>query len=186
MKGFLFTLVITALGFPFVLPPITLVYYWSKLTWKPMSFPLNSVTNKLPVRACSESGNQSVPLNTNPSQSDRPRKRKGGGEDEGPKYPKRGRPASYHPDKPVLDTFTFPQTVLTLSLNGQWTVSQKGRPYYNIAIDEAHECLINLRLKTITARPSHFHTVELANFMSYLDSVLDPFENLISRPRKLS
>ena len=103
IKGYLFTLVITALGFPFVLPPITLVYYLSKLTWKPMSFPLNSVTNKLPVRACSESGNQSVSLNTNPSQSDRPRKRKGGEEDEGPKYPKRGRPASYHPDKPDCD-----------------------------------------------------------------------------------
>ena len=85
----------------------------------------------------------------------------------------------------VLDTLTFPQSVLTLSLNGQWTVSQKGRPYHNIAIDEAHECLINLRLKTITARPSHFRTVELANFMSYLDGVLNPFENLISRHRKL-
>ena len=37
----------------------------------------------------------------------------------------------------VLDTLTFPQSVLTLSLNVQWTVSQKGRLYHNIAIDAA-------------------------------------------------
>ena len=47
-----------------------------------------------------------------------------------------------------------------------------------------HECIINLRLKTITARPSHFRTVELGNFMAYLDTVVVGFEDFLFRKRK--
>ena len=54
-------------------------------------------------------------------------------------------------------------------------MSQNSRPYHNIAKDKAHECIINLRLKTITARPSHFRTVELGHFMAYLDTALKTF-----------
>ena len=60
-------------------------------------------------------------------------------------------------------------------------LSAKGRPYHNLALDEAHESIINLRLKTITSRPSHFRTVELSNFMSYLDKVVQGFESLVYR-----
>ena len=63
-------------------------------------------------------------------------------------------------------------------------MSHNSRPYHNIAIDEAHECIINLRLKTITARPSHFRTVELGNFMAYLDKVVVGFEAFLFRKRK--
>ena len=38
-----------------------------------------------------------------------------------------------------------------------------------MAIDEAHECIINNRVKNITSRPSHFRTVELADFIAYAD-----------------
>lgn len=64
-------------------------------------------------------------------------------------------------------------------------MSQINRPYHNIAIDEAHECIINLRLKTITARPSQFRTVELANFMAYLDIVVAGFEKFLFCERKV-
>ena len=32
-------------------------------------------------------------------------------------------------------------------VNGEWTCSVRGRPYHNLAIDEAHECIINNRVK---------------------------------------
>ena len=60
----------------------------------------------------------------------------------------------------------------------------KGQPYHNIAFDEAHESIINFRLKTITSRPSHFRTVELSNFMSYLDKIVTGFEGLLFRNKQ--
>lgn len=81
----------------------------------------------------------------------------------------------------IMDTLTLPNALIHKFLDGEWTVSVKGRPYHNLALDEAHESVINLRLKTITARPSHFRTVELSNFMSYLDKVVRGFESLVYR-----
>ena len=52
--------------------------------------------------------------------------------------------------------------------NGEWTISVKGRPFHNIALDEAHESIVNRKLKQITSRPSHFRMVKLADFMSYV------------------
>ena len=81
----------------------------------------------------------------------------------------------------IMDTLTLPDDLIKKFLSGEWTVSAKGRPYHNLALDEAHESIINLRLKTITSRPSHFRTVELSNFMSYLDKVVQGFESLVYR-----
>ena len=66
-------------------------------------------------------------------------------------------------------------------LNGEWTVSAKGWPFHNLALDEAHE---SIKLKTITSRPSHFRTVELSNFMSYLDKVVRGVESLLYRHKQ--
>ena len=84
----------------------------------------------------------------------------------------------------IMDALTLPNDLLQTFLNGGWTVSVKGRPYHNIAFDEAHESVINLRLKTITSRPSHFRTVELSNFMSYLDRIVAGFEGLLFRNKQ--
>ena len=70
-------------------------------------------------------------------------------------------------------------------MEGKWTVSLKGKPYHNLAIDEGHECVINRRLKQITSRPSHFRTVQLADFMAYLDVLLCGVENFVSRNKVL-
>lgn len=57
-------------------------------------------------------------------------------------------------------------------MDGKWTVSLKGHAYNNLVIDEVHGCYINRRLKQITSRPSHFRTVQLADFMAYMDVLL--------------
>ena len=79
----------------------------------------------------------------------------------------------------IKDSLTLPTDILQHFLNGGWTVSIKGRPHHNFALDEAHESVINLTLKTITSRPSNFRTVELANFMSYLDKVVKGMEDML-------
>ena len=77
----------------------------------------------------------------------------------------------------LADTYTYPDEVLKQFQKGQWTVSAKGRPYHNLALDEAHECIINRKLKQITTRPSYFRMVELSDFMSYLDSVVSGLDS---------
>lgn len=76
----------------------------------------------------------------------------------------------------LSDSYTYPKEILDLFKNGQWTVSVKARPFHNLALDEAHECIVNRKLKQITTRPSHFRMVELADFMAYLDSVVSGLE----------
>ena len=79
--------------------------------------------------------------------------------------------------KHIQDLHSFPPAVLDVFRNGEWTVSLKGNKFNNLAIDEAHECLINRKLKERTTRPSEFRTVQLSNFMAYLDNVLEKFED---------
>ena len=79
----------------------------------------------------------------------------------------------------IMDTLTLSDDVLKQFISGGWTVSVKGRPFHNLALDEAHESVINLRLKTITSRPSYFRTVELSNFMAYLDKVVRGLEEIL-------
>lgn len=79
----------------------------------------------------------------------------------------------------TYDTLTLPASILSKFMEGEWTVSLKGVPFSNLALDEAHECVINSRMKQITSRPSAFRTVELADFMLYLDKILVGFENYI-------
>ena len=74
---------------------------------------------------------------------------------------------------------TLPDDIIAHFLQGEWTTSLKGHKFRNLALDEAHESVINLRLKQITARPSHFRTVELSNFMAYLDKVVNSCEPFI-------
>ena len=53
----------------------------------------------------------------------------------------------------LQDYMTFPQLLDEL-MEGKWTVSLKGNPYHNLALDEGHECVINRRLKQ-----SHVHHI---------------------------
>ncbi len=80
----------------------------------------------------------------------------------------------------LADSMTYPPEILTSFLNGQFTVSVKGRPFHNQALDEAQESVINRRLKQITTRPSHFRLVQLADFMAYLEKVVAGLDMLSS------
>ena len=82
------------------------------------------------------------------------------------------------------DSITYPKEILEHFLNGEWTVSVKGRPFHNQALDEAHETIINRKLKQITTRPSHFRMVNLADFMAYLDNVCTGLDMCIPRKHK--
>ena len=62
---------------------------------------------------------------------------------------------------------------------GDWTVSITGRKFHNVALDEAHEQIINKRLKDLTSRPSEYRTVSLANFMAYLDKFMHLFQSML-------
>ena len=72
----------------------------------------------------------------------------------------------------IRDSLTCPDEFLKVFINGEWICSVQGRPYHNLAIDEARECIINNRVKNVTSRPSHFRTVELADFIAYADRIV--------------
>ena len=84
----------------------------------------------------------------------------------------------------IANSYTYPVEVIHQFSHGQWTVSVKGRPFHNLALDEAHECIINRKLKSITTRPSHFRMVELADFMAYLDNMMTGFEEYVFKWNK--
>ena len=84
----------------------------------------------------------------------------------------------------IANSYTYPIEVIHHFTHGQWTVSVKGRPFHNLALDEAHESIINRRLKSITTRPSHFRMVELADFMAYLDTMMSGFEEYVFKWNK--
>ncbi len=51
----------------------------------------------------------------------------------------------------LTDAITLPEWVLNQFLKGEWTASVNARPHHNLALDEAHECMINKRLKELTS-----------------------------------
>ncbi len=83
----------------------------------------------------------------------------------------------------IANTCTYPSELIHHFVHGQWTVSVKGRQFHNLAFDEAYECIINKYVKSITTRPS---MVELANFMAYLDVVMNGFEEMAEYEKKVS
>ena len=86
----------------------------------------------------------------------------------------------------LSDGYTYPAEMIEQFKKGQWTVNVKGRPFHSLAPDEAHECIINRKLKQITTRPSHFRMVELSDFMAYLDSVTSGLDSHVFKHHKLS
>ena len=81
-------------------------------------------------------------------------------------------PKTDNTDFPITSTkslvlqlyLTVTEETLKRFENGEWTVSYRGKPYHNQAINDAYETQINRGLK-----PSAFRTIHLANFMAYLN-----------------
>jgi hypothetical protein len=79
----------------------------------------------------------------------------------------------------IKDVITMPDWITEHFLLGEWTVSVTGKYFHNIALDEAHESVINKRLKELTTRPSEYRTVCLANFMAYLDKFMSHLHHVV-------
>ena len=67
----------------------------------------------------------------------------------------------------LADCLTFPSTVLSHLKSGGFTVSITGRPWHSVAIDEAHEMLVNKDLKQAIVRPSREYLTRMATFFPY-------------------
>ena len=79
----------------------------------------------------------------------------------------------------ISDGLTYPVEIIQHFRQGEWTASKLGIPFHNQALDEFHETQINLGLKQLVSRPSHFRVVELGDFIAYLESVVSSFCSLI-------
>ena len=74
----------------------------------------------------------------------------------------------------IMDFRILPHAVLTDFVeNGSFTVSVKGRPGCNQALDEAHESIINLLLKKYVGRASVARLQELAGFLCCVVGALE-------------
>ena len=87
----------------------------------------------------------------------------------------------------LTDSYTYPKEILEIFRNGQWTVCVKAsQPFHNLALDEAHEWIVNRKLKQVTTRPCHFRMVELADCMAHLDGVISGLETRVFKFHKNS
>ena len=62
---------------------------------------------------------------------------------------------------------------------GEWTLSISGNKFHTVAVDESHEQMINKRLTELTAIPSEYQTVTLANSMAFLDKIMSCMEKMV-------
>ena len=85
----------------------------------------------------------------------------------------------------IVSMLTLPQEILSHLKNGGFTVSIKGRPCHNVAIDKAHEMCINKECKEYITRPSADYINRTAMFllvpakaMKNIEAQLFPHQNL--------
>ena len=57
--------------------------------------------------------------------------------------------------------------------------SYKGRLYHSLALDEAQECIVNIKIKQLLD-----HLVEMADFMAYLDAVVTGLDSHVFEMKK--
>ena len=67
----------------------------------------------------------------------------------------------------LADLATMPSNILSELQRGQFTVSIKGRPVHDVAVDEAHEMLVNKDIKRAVVRPTALHLKQTAQFCQY-------------------
>ena len=72
----------------------------------------------------------------------------------------------------IADCLTYPTTILGYLRCGGFTVSITGRSWHSVAVDEAHEMLVNKDLKQAIVRPSREYLTRLATFFPYRSKAL--------------
>jgi hypothetical protein len=79
----------------------------------------------------------------------------------------------------------LPQDILDALKQGLWTVSLRGRPYENLALDEAHETLINRDLKMSLNRPPGSASLSLrTNYLNFKSTAFKNFKEQVNCGRR--
>lgn len=79
----------------------------------------------------------------------------------------------------------LPTEILESLKKGLWTVSLKGRPFKSLALDEAHETLINRDLKMSMNRPPSSATLSLrTNYLNFRSLTYKNFKKLLNYGRR--
>jgi hypothetical protein len=79
----------------------------------------------------------------------------------------------------MKDIKMLPNNIRKQFESGQWTMTVKGSAYHNLALDEAHECLINRKLQELVRNPNEHNTVVLADFMAFLEQFLTKLKSFV-------
>ena len=68
---------------------------------------------------------------------------------------------------------SMPSQILTMFQQGAFTVSIKGRPWHSVAIDEAHEMLINKSCKLSITKPNADNINRIVKYLPYRSKLLE-------------
>eukprot|EP00951_Prasinocladus_malaysianus_P003328 scaffold23627_cov18-Prasinocladus_malaysianus.AAC.1 len=81
----------------------------------------------------------------------------------------------------IADFKLLPNWVLKAFEEGHFTVSQKGSPGCNMALDEAHEAIINRMSKRYVGRASEHRLQDMAGFLHHLGEAINTAEEWFMR-----
>ena len=73
----------------------------------------------------------------------------------------------------LADLLCMPDSVLTMFQQGAFVVSIKGRTWHSVAVDEAHEMLINKACKMSIVRPTPDYVNRIAQYLPCRTTALD-------------
>ena len=79
----------------------------------------------------------------------------------------------------LADLLRMPQSILTMFQQGAFVVSITGRTWHSVAIDEAHEMLINKACKMSIVRPSPDYVNRTARYLPYRTKALENLSFLL-------
>ena len=79
----------------------------------------------------------------------------------------------------IADILVMPDSILTIFQQGAFVVSISGREWYSVAIDEAHEMLINRGCKSSLVKPTPDHIDRMASYLPYRSKVLENLKHEI-------
>ena len=82
----------------------------------------------------------------------------------------------------ISDLVCMPQPVLLMFEQGAFVVSIGGREWHSVAIDEAHEMLINKQCKMSITKPSPDYINRVAKYITYRTKALHRFMQQLSPP----
>ena len=80
----------------------------------------------------------------------------------------------------VADLVSYPAVVLDLLQQGSFVVNISGREWHSVAVDEAHEMLINKACKTSIVHPNKDYITRISNYLPYRAKCLENLKQQIT------